>query len=127
MIDTAMMRRSKASDLKRRTLTFGLRVLKLVEQLPATRGLDVVTRQLIRAATGVGANYRAACRARSPADFVSKISVTEEEADEAAYWLTVLQKGGFADGVELDALCREANELTAIFTASGRTARQRAK
>jgi four helix bundle protein len=73
-----------ANELKQRTRLFALRTIKLVEALPRTRTADVIGHQLLRSATSMGANYRAACRARSQADFVSKIGVVEEEADEAA-------------------------------------------
>jgi four helix bundle protein len=79
-----------AEELKGRTKAFALRSIRLIEALPKTRTADVIGRQLLRAATSVGANYRAACRARSPAEFAYKIGVVEEEADESAYWLELL-------------------------------------
>ena len=82
----------QAEELKKRTKDFALRIIKLVEYLPRTKTADVIGRQLLRSATSVGANYRAACRARSRADFVSKICVVEEEADESAYWLEHAQR-----------------------------------
>lgn len=115
----------KPEQLRQRTKEFGLGVIRLVETLPHSQTADMVSRQLLRAATAVGANYRAACRARSLADFVSKIGVVEEEVDEARYWLEILQAEKLAsDGERMRVLLLEAEELTAIFAASGRTARR---
>ena len=85
---------------------------------------DVLGKQLLRSATSVGANYRAACRARSRADFISKIAVVEEEADECLYWLELLGESGLVSTPALRTLLKEADELTAIFTAAGKTAKQ---
>ena len=78
------------SELKLRTKKFALRVINLVQNLPKNKVADVVGHQLLRSATSVGANYRAACRARSQADFISKITIVEEEADECCYWLELI-------------------------------------
>jgi len=115
-----------AEDLKQRTKAFALRIIRLVEALPSTSTARVIGNQLLRAGTSVGANYRAACRARSQADFVSKIGVVEEEADESAYWLELLIEAGILPIDRIRDLLNEANELTAIFTSSGRTAKQAA-
>lgn len=117
----------KPDDLKGRSRAFGIRIIRLVETLPRTKTADVIGRQVLRSATSVGANYRAACRARSQAEFVARIGVVEEEADESAYWLEVLRDAGVTANKELSDLLKEANELTAIFTASGRTARRRSR
>jgi len=85
--------------------------------------VEVLERQLVRCATSIGANYRAACRARSQADFVSKVGVVEEEADESAYWLEFLIEAKAVKGDTVTRLLKEANELTAIFAASEKTAR----
>lgn len=114
-----------ADELKRRTKAFSLRVIRLVEALPGTPTARVIGNQLLRAGTSVGANYRAACRARSQADFISKIGVVEEEADETAYWLELLIEAGILTADRVKDLLAEANELTAIFVASGRTAKER--
>jgi four helix bundle protein len=110
-------------DLKRRTRHFALSVIRLTDALPRTRTTEVVARQLLRSGTSVGANYRAACRARSVADFVSKMGIVEEEADESIYWMELLVDSGCvpADGVQ--ALLQEANELLAITVSSIKTAR----
>ena len=115
----------KADELKSRSKTFGLKVIQLVEQLPKRKATEVIGWQLLRAATAVGANYRSACRARSQADFVSKIGIVEEEADEAAFWLELLDELVPGDGVM--ALLNEAQELTAIFAASEKTSRQHSR
>jgi len=79
---------------------------------------------MIRSCTSVAANYRSACRARSNADFISKITVVEEECDETLFWLEFISEAGLTDYEKLEQLIAEANELTAIFTASGKTAKQ---
>ena len=114
-----------ADELKRRTKSFALRVIRLVEVLPKNRTGDILGRQLLRAATSVGANYRAACRARSQAEFASKIGVVEEEADECTYWLELIVESGLLPAAKVQDLLAEANELVAIFVASARTAKQR--
>lgn len=114
-----------ADELKRRTKVFALHIVHLVDSLPNTSSARVIGNQLLRAGTSVGANYRAACRARSQADFVSKIGIVEEEADESAYWLELLAEAGILPADKVKDLLSEANELTAIFVASGRTARER--
>jgi four helix bundle protein len=113
-----------SEELKQRTKEFALRVIRLVDGLPRAKSADVIVRQLLRSATSVGANYRAACRARSQAEFVSRIGVVEEEADESVYWLELLLEGCDIDEHEVSALLKEATELTAMFTASGKTAKR---
>ncbi len=110
-------------ELKKRTKEFALRVLRFVNSMQRGRTEDILTKQLARAATSVGANYRAACRARSRADFVSKITIVEEEADETQYWLELLLDQSRVNKREIIDLLDEAKELTAIFTASGKTAK----
>jgi len=110
--------------LKLRTKQFALRVIKLVEALPKNKIGDVLGKQLLRSATSVAANYRAACRARSKADFISKIAIVEEEADESLFWLELIAESGLMNTARLKDLTKEADELTAIFTATGKTAKQ---
>ena len=112
-------------ELKGRTKKFALRVLKLYNNLPKGKDAGVLGLQLLRAATSVGANYRAACRARSNADFISKITVVEAEADECAYWIELFIESGIIKKKLLESLLKEANELTAIFTASASTAKRK--
>lgn len=111
-----------AKELKTRTKEFALRVMTLIDVLPNTVKGRVVANQLMRAATSVGANYRAACRGRSPAEFISKLSIVLEESDECCYWLELIMEGGLIPVDEVTDLYREADEITAIMTASHKTA-----
>jgi four helix bundle protein len=113
--------------LKERTKQFGLRVLNLYEEFSKTRKGEILGNQLLRSGTSVGANYRAACRAKSNADFIYKIQIVEEEADESAYWLELISESNIIKKNRLESMLKEANELTAIFTSSGKTAKQRRK
>jgi len=101
-----------------RTQDFGLQIIRLVGQLPRHPASQVIGRQLLRSGTSVGANYRAACRARSRADFVAKLAIAEEEADEALYWLELLVRSHLVSGDRLSQLMKEADELVAIITAA---------
>ena len=110
-------------DLKRRTKRFALRVLKLVAALPRTIAGRTIGNQLARSGTSVPANYRAACRARSKAEFISKLGVVEEEADESAFWLELtINEGGLLKKELVEPLWSEANELVAIMTSSRKSA-----
>ena len=112
------------SDLKRRTKGFALDVIKFVESLPRGMTCEVIGRQLMRAGTSVGANYRAACRAKSPADFINKMGNVEEESDECGYWLELLVEDGKVTTEQARSLLREAEELLAITVSSINTARK---
>ena len=114
----------KNQDLRDRTKRFSLDIVRFVQDLPKDRTADPIARQLVRSGTSVGANYRAACRARSTPDFISKIGVVEEEADECGFWLEILQDSGIRAGEETMRLLKEADELTAIFVAGGKTAKE---
>ena len=114
----------KETDLKRRTKRFALDVIKFVETLPGGDTCRVLGRQLLRAGTSVGANYRAANRAKSKADFISKMSTVEEEADESSYWLELLVEVGKVNETKAGPLVKEANELVAIVVASITTVRK---
>jgi four helix bundle protein len=116
---------SAETPLLPRTKAFALRVVRLVDGLPSSRASDVMGKQLMRCATAVGANYRAARRARSTAEFCSKLGIVEEEADESIYWLELLVESGLVRGDLLQDLLREANEIVAMVVASIRTARNR--
>jgi four helix bundle protein len=109
------------AELLDRTKAFGLRVLKLVDHLPRTTSGRAIGNQLIRSGTSIGANYRAACRSRPRAEFASKIGVVAEEADETVYWLQLIRDGDLLSTQQVAALLKEADELTAIFTAGRRT------
>ncbi len=112
-------------DLKKRTKHFALRVIRLVEVLPKTRTAQVIGNQLLRSATSVAANYRAACRARSQADFVYKLGLVEEEADESLFWLEMVVETDLMPAARVQDLTQEADELTAIFVASRKTAKKK--
>lgn len=111
------------TELKDRTKAFALRVIKLIDALPNTTPGRAIGAQLVRSGTSVGANYRAACRGRSKAEFISKLGTVEEEADESAYWLELIVDGGLLPKHRVDPLWQEATELTAIMTASRITAK----
>ena len=113
------------AELKHRTKGFGLRALRVGDALPRGRAGDTVGRQLARCGLSVGANYRAACRAKSAADFGAKLAIVEEELDEAAYWLEIIAEYGMLPSRRLDAVRREAEELLAIVVASIKTIRTR--
>ena len=112
-------------DLKQRTKRFALDTILFVERLPRNETCHIIGKQLLRAGTAVGANYRATRRARSPADFIYKMGVVEEEVDESAFWLELLIESGKVRVEEATPLLGEAQELTAIAVASINTARQR--
>ena len=116
-----------APDLKLRTKRFALDVIQFVESLPSGETSRVLGRQLLRSGTSVGANYRAAKRAKSTADFISKMGTVEEEADESAYWLELLMDSGKVKPVQAQPLVREANELLAIAVASINTAKRKVR
>jgi four helix bundle protein len=111
------------NDLKDRTKRFALRTVRLYRALPFHEEARVIGRQLLRSGTSVVANYRAACRARSKAEFVAKLGIVLEEADETVSWLELLQESGIMSPQKLMPLVQEARELTAIFVSSIRTAK----
>ncbi len=113
-----------SNELKLRTKNFSLRVIRMIEKLPKSNSAKVIGYQLIRSATSVGANYRAACRARTKAEFISKIKIVEEESDESLYWLELIQELQFFKNELISDLIREADELTAIFTSTVKTAKR---
>ena len=113
------------AELKKRTKQFGLMVIRWLNDLPVSPVTRVLSNQLLRSATSVGANYRAACRSRSMAEFIAKLGNVEEEADESAYWLEMFEESGLAGGDTNQELRREANEITAIISASRKTAKRR--
>ena len=115
--------------MKLRTKRFALRVIRLVEAVrkmhKANLTADTIGRQLLRSAISVGANYRAACRARSSADFVSKMGIVEEQADETKYWIELLVESMLVGEVEVSDLLDEADQLVAISVASIKTSRKK--
>ena len=113
--------------MKARTKSFSLRVVKIVGSLPQGQASDVMGRQLLRSGTSVAANYRAACRSRSSADFIHKMCIVEEEADESIFWMELLGESGLINEQQTKDLMIEANELLAITVSSINTARKRTK
>lgn len=111
-------------ELRKRTKQFAIRIVKLFRALPRSREASVLGAQVLRSGTSVAANYRAVCRARSKAEFISKIGVVVEEADETVFWLELLVETGIVKAARMESLLGEANELLAIFAASQRTARK---
>lgn len=109
------------TDLKDRTFRFSLRILRLVENMPATFIGEIFGRQILRCSTSVGANYRAACRAKSKRDFLSKMKICEEEIDETLYWLELIQQANLFPENKLSSVIGETNELCAIITAICKT------
>ena len=116
-----------AEDLKKRTKLFGLRILKLAAALPNTVEGRTIRGQLVRAGTSVGANYRAACRGRSRAEFIAKIGTVVEESDESAFCLEIIIEGAFLSEVRVKPLLDEANELTKIMVKSRISASRRVR
>jgi four helix bundle protein len=114
-------RETRSRELKDRTKQFAIRVIRLVSSLPKSMTADVIGKQLFRSATSVGANYRSACRAKSPADFVAKMAIVEEEADECGYWMEIIVETKLMKPELVADLLREANEIVAIVVASIRT------
>jgi four helix bundle protein len=115
----------KTAEMRERTKHFALRVVRLVQALPREETARVVGRQLLRSGTSVGANYRAVCRARSPAEFISKLGIVLEEADECCFWLELLIESELMKADRVQPLLDEANQLVAIIAASRRTAQKR--
>lgn len=111
-------------DLKDGTRKFALRVIRMTEALPRNRVADILARQVLRSGTSVGANYRAACRAKSPRDFVAKIGIVEEECDETVYWFELLVESDQIKLARVQSLMQEADELLRIVIASAKTARR---
>ena len=111
-------------EMLQRTKAFALRIMKLVDALPKTTAGRAIGNQLIRSGTSVPANYRAACRGRSRAEFIAKLGVVEEEADESAFWLELIIDGSLLTHNRVAALLKEATEITAMMAASKMTARK---
>jgi four helix bundle protein len=110
-------------ELLKRTKIYALRVIKAVQALPRDEVSAVLGRQLLRAGTSVGANYRAACRAKSTADFVNKLKIVEEECDESLYWMELLVESGLIRLSRLELLMQEGDQLLAIFVSAIKTIR----
>jgi four helix bundle protein len=111
-------------ELRHRTKKFAIRIVKLYRALPKAQDAQVLGKQVLRSGTAVAANYRAACRSRSRAEWIAKIGLVVEEADETLFWLEMLVECGVVRGERLNGLMKEADELTALFTASHQTAKR---
>ena len=111
-------------EMYERTMQFSIRIVRMVKAMPRGIAEDVIAKQLTKSATAIGANYREACHGKSTADFVSKLKISEGEADETLYWLQLLVNSGIMKQSKLQALIDEANELVAILTASTKTSTQ---
>jgi four helix bundle protein len=116
---------SQSEQLRDRTKAFALRIVKLFRALPRAVEAQVIGKQLLRSGTSVAANYRAACRARSKAEFIAKIGIVLEEVDESVLWIEMLIDAAILKKERVDPLLNEARQLTAIFTASRQTAKQK--
>jgi len=116
-----------SQQLKDRTKSLGIRVIRMVKEIRGNKVEDILIRQIVRSATSVGANYRSALRARSKPDFISKITVAEEEADETCYWLEIMIEIGVFGKDRLEPLLKEVQEITAILTTAGKTAKLKLK
>ncbi|MGZ4830309.1 MAG: four helix bundle protein [Candidatus Angelobacter sp.] len=113
----------KHQELRRRTKDFALRIIGMCRTIPSTRETNVINNQILRSATGIAANYRAVGLARSKAEFISKLGIVIEEADETVFWLELLGDSGIVPASKLRELMAEGNELVAIFLASRKTAK----
>jgi four helix bundle protein len=113
----------KSEEFKARTKRFAVLTIKFLETLPRNQTIGTLSNQLLRSSTSVGANYRAACRARSQADFISKMGIVEEETDESLYWMEILVEAGFVSSNQITVLVSEAKELLAMVVASIKTAK----
>ena len=114
-------------EMKKRTKEFAKTIIKLCRKLPNTREGRLIGDQMFRSGTSVAANYRAACRGRSKAEFISKLAIVEEEADETLFWLELIKETKIFDHPSVDSLMKENNEIIAIIVSSIRTARRNKK
>ncbi len=112
---------------QKRTKQIAIRIIKMTDALPNSKAGDVIGRQIIRSATSVGANYRAACRAKSTADFINKLKIVEEEADETLFWLELIVEADLLPPSRLASLMKETDEIIAMTVASIKTQRKKRK
>ena len=110
---------------KARTKKLAVAIIKQMDKLPNSRTADVVARQVIRSGTSIGANYRAACRAKSTPDMINKLKIVEEEADETQYWLEILTEAGLVPQEQISSIYKETDEILAMTVASLKTLRNR--
>ena len=114
-------------QIKYRTKQIGLQVIKLIDELPNKPSAWAVAKQIVRSSTSIGANYRAACRAKSTADFINKLKIVEEETDETLYWLEILEEGLSVQKDKVSELTKETNEILSIIVASINTTKKNLK
>jgi four helix bundle protein len=114
---------TRNEELRERTKQFAIRIIRLFRALPSSADAQILGKQLLRCGTSVGANYRATCRARSKAEFVARLGIVAEEADESVFWLELIEESKVLNPKLLDEILKEARELAAIFSASIRTAK----
>ena len=114
-----------SEEMKARTKQFALRIIKLVESLPNTKTGNLIGNQLLRSGTSVGANYRAACRAKSTADFINKLAIVEEEADESIYWIEMLVESNQIKPNLVENLLNETNEILSIIVSAIKTSKEK--
>ena len=112
------------AQIKYRTKQIGLQVIKLIDELPNKPSAWAVAKQIVRSSTSIGANYRAACRAKSTADFINKLKIVEEETDETLYWLEILEESSLASKDKIAELTKETNEILSIIVASINTTKK---
>jgi four helix bundle protein len=108
-------------QLKLRTKQIGLEVIKLIDELPSKASSWAIAKQIVRSSTSIGANYRAACRAKSTADFINKLKIVEEETDETQYWLEILEESGLVQSDRIEFIKKELNEILSIVVSSIKT------
>ena len=116
-----------SDEFRARTKAFALRSIRLYQQLPKTGEASILGKQYLRAATSTAANYRAACRARSKAEFVAKLGIVVEEADESVFWLELLTESDILKSNATEAALKEANEIMRIASSSRKTAKENLK
>jgi len=114
----------QADELRERTKQFAIRIVRLFQALPKGTDAQIMGKQLLRCGTSVGANYRAVCRARSRPEFIARIAIVAEEADESVFWLELMEETKVLNAKQLEEILKEARELAAIFSASHKTARE---
>ena len=114
---------SRTEELRDRTKQFAIRIVRLFQALPKSSEAQVMGKQLLRCGTSVSANYRAVCRARSKAEFIARIGIVAEEADESVFWLELIEQAKILNPKQLEEILKEARQLAAIFSASHKTAR----
>ena len=115
------------TQIKYRTKQIGLKVIKLIDDLPNKPSALAISKQIVRSSTSIGANYRAACRAKSAPDFINKLKIVEEETDETLYWLEILEESSLIQMDKISDLMKEVNEILSIIAATINTVKKKLK